>query len=102
MKSGDIVGDYKVIDLAGSGGMGAVYKSEEVMSKRVGAMKELQTGLGSDPDDVQRFEREIEVQARLHHPNIVTLYNAVRDAHSIALIMEYVEGESLQRILERG
>lgn len=102
IKNGDIVGDYKVIDLAGSGGMAAVYKIEHTISKRIEAMKVLPVGIGSGPEEVQRFEREIEVQARLHHPNIVALYNAVRDSSSIALIMEYVEGESLQRILERG
>jgi serine/threonine-protein kinase len=51
---------------------------------------------------VQRFEREIQVQARLHHPNIVGLYNAVRQGESIVLVMEYVEGESLQRMVEAG
>ena len=102
IKKGDTVGDYKIIDLAGSGGMGDVYKIEHVITKRVEAMKVLPTGIGSGPEDVQRFEREIEVQARLHHPNIVALYNAVRDDQSIALIMEYVEGESLERILRRG
>ncbi|HEV3334271.1 MAG TPA: serine/threonine-protein kinase [Bryobacteraceae bacterium] len=102
IKKGDIVGDYKVIDLAGSGGMAAVYKIEHIISKRIEAMKVLPVGIGSGPEEVRRFEREIEVQARLHHPNIVALYNAVRDSSSIALIMEYVEGESLQLILERG
>ena len=102
LKIGDIVGDYKVIDHAGSGGMGIVYKIEHVLTKRVEAMKMLLTGIGTGPDDVRRFEREIEVQARLHHPNIVTLYNAVRDDHSIALLMEYVEGQSLESMLKRG
>ena len=102
IKTGDIVGDYKVIDLAGSGGMGAVYKIEHVITKRIEAMKVLPLGIGSGPEEVQRFEREIQVQARLHHPNIAAVYNAVRDDTSIALIMEYVEGQSLQRMLEAG
>jgi serine/threonine-protein kinase len=102
IKTGDRVGDYRVIGFAGSGGMGTVYKIEHVITKRVEAMKMLPVGIGSDPEEVHRFEREIQVQARLHHPNIASLYNAVRDGHSIALIMEYVEGESLQRKLERG
>jgi serine/threonine-protein kinase len=101
IKCGDTLGDYKVIDLAGFGGMGAVYKIEHVITKRVEAMKVLPTGIDSDPEDVKRFEREIEVQARLHHPGVVALYNAVRDDQSIALIMEYVDGESLQHLLER-
>ena len=102
IKRGDTVGDYKVIDLAGSGGMGAVYKIEHVITKRIEAMKVLPLGIGIGPEEVQRFEREIQVQARLHHPNIAAVYNAVRDAGSIALIMEYVEGQSLQRMLEGG
>jgi serine/threonine-protein kinase len=99
---GDVIGDYKVIDTAGSGGMGAVYKIEHVITKRIEAMKILPSGLSTDPEQVQRFEREIQLQARLHHPNIVALYNALRDERSIALVMEFVEGEPLQRMLEAG
>ena len=102
VKNGDAFGDYKVIDLAGSGGMGAVYKIEHSITKRVEAMKLVPLGVSSESELVQRFEREIQVQARLHHPNIVGVYNAVRDGRSIALVMEYVEGECLQRMLERG
>src|SRR6516164_1983234 len=99
---GDIVGDYRVIAIAGSGGMGAVYKIEHLITKRIEAMKLLPPGSSSVPDQMQRFEREIQVQARLHHPNIVGLYNAVRLGESSALVMEYVEGESLQRMVEAG
>jgi serine/threonine-protein kinase len=102
MKNGDAFGDYKVIDLAGSGGMATVYKIEHSITKRVEAMKLLPIGVTSESEQVQRFEREIQVQARLHHPNIVAVYNAVRDGRSIALVMEYVEGECLQSTLERG
>ena len=99
---GDIVGDYRVIEIAGAGGMGAVYKIEHIITRRIEAMKILPPSSSSDPEQIQRFEREIQVQARLHHPNIVALYNAVRDGASIALVMEFVEGESLQRKLEAG
>jgi serine/threonine protein kinase len=96
---GDVVGDYTVIGIAGSGGMGVVYKIEHVITKRIEAMKLLPPGLSSDPEQVRRFEREIQLQARLHHPNIVALYTAVRDSGSTALVMEYVEGESLQHMV---
>jgi serine/threonine-protein kinase len=102
IRIGDAVGDYRVIDIAGSGGMGTVYKIEHQITKRIEAMKLLPPSSNGDPEQVQRFEREIQVQARLHHPNIVTLYNAVRDGDSTALVMEFVEGESLQRMLEAG
>jgi serine/threonine protein kinase len=102
IQKGDIVGDYAVLGLLGSGGMGAVYKIEHLITKRIEAMKVLPLSLGSGPDEERRFEREIQVQARLHHPNIAALYNAVRQGDSIALIMEFVEGESLQHVLQRG
>jgi hypothetical protein len=102
IQTGDVVGDYRVIEIAGSGGMGAVYKIEHVITRRVEAMKLLPPGSSSDPEQVHRFEREIQVQARLHHPNIVELYNAVREGNWIALVMEFVEGESLQHMLEAG
>jgi serine/threonine-protein kinase len=102
IQTGDVVGDYRVIEIAGSGGMGAVYKIEHIITKRVEAMKLLPPGSNSDPEQVQRFEREIQVQARLHHPNIVELYNAVRDGNLIGLVMEFVEGESLQHMMESG
>ncbi len=91
-----------MIEIAGAGGMGAVYKIEHIITRRIEAMKILPPSSSSDPEQIQRFEREIQVQARLHHPNIVALYNAVRDGASIALVMEFVEGESLQRKLEAG
>jgi serine/threonine-protein kinase len=99
---GDIVGDYKVIGICGSGGMGSVYKIEHLITKRVEAMKLLPTGPDNELEQVQRFEREIQVQARLHHPNIAALYNAIREGGSIALVMEFVEGEPLARLLEPG
>jgi len=102
IRVGDVVGEYTVTDIAGFGGMGTVYKIEHIITKRIEAMKLLPPGSSSDTEQVRRFEREIQVQARLHHPNIVGLYNAVRDGDSIALIMEFVEGECLQRRVEAG
>src|SRR5690349_10499914 len=93
---------YRILAPVASGGMGSVYKIEHLLSKRIEAMKILPGGLTADSEQIQRFEREIQVQARLSHPNIAALYTAVRDTNSIAIIMEFVEGESLQRMLEAG
>jgi len=102
LQVGEVVGEYKVIGIAGSGGMGTVYKIEHLITRRVEAMKLLPAGLSVEPEQVNRFEREIQVQARLHHPNIVALYNAIRENDSIALVMEFVEGDSLQRMVASG
>jgi serine/threonine protein kinase len=101
-KSGDICGDYRVIGALGAGGMGAVYKVEHVMTRRVEAMKVLDSDLTGGSDDAQRFLREIQVQAQLHHPNIAAVYNAFREGNHAVMVMEFVEGESLKARLERG
>ena len=101
LKAGDIVGGHRVIELAGCGGMGTVYKTEHLITRRIEAMKVLPLGVGSGAEEIQRFEREIQVQARLQHPNIAALYSASRERNAIALIMEYVEGESLASLLAR-
>ena len=58
---GDAVGDYRVIGIAGSGGMGTVYKIEHVITRRIEAMKLLPPGASDDPEQVSRFEREIQL-----------------------------------------
>jgi serine/threonine protein kinase len=100
-QTGDIVGGHRILELAGSGGMGAVYKAEHLLTGRVEELKVLSLGIASGDDEIARFEREIRVQARLQHPNIAALYGASLERGAIALVMEYVDGESLARLLER-
>jgi serine/threonine-protein kinase len=102
IRIGDVIDNYRVTDIVGSGGMGAVYKIENLITRRIEAMKLLPPGMSDDPEQARRFEREVQVQARLHHPNIAALYNAVHHGPSIALVMEFVEGESLQRMVAAG
>jgi serine/threonine-protein kinase len=102
IRIGDVIDNYRVTDIVGSGGMGAVYKIENLITRRIEAMKLLPPGVSDDPEQARRFEREVQVQARLHHPNIAALYNAVHHGPSIALVMEFVEGESLQRMVAAG
>ncbi len=102
MKTGDTVGGHRVIELAGSGGMGTVYKAEHLITRRIEAIKVLPLRIGVGTEEILRFEREIQVQARLQHPNIAALYSASRADNAMHLVMEYVEGESLGRILARG
>ncbi len=99
-KPGSVVGDYTVIGTVGSGGMGAVYKVQHVITKRIEALKLLASGR-TDPEQEQRFIREMQVQARLHHPNIAAVYNAFRFYDEFFMVMEFIEGESLEALLAR-
>ena len=99
---GDTVGDYKIVGVLGAGGMGQVYKVRNVLSDRLEAMKVLLPGLVEATDQADRFLREIRVQASLDHPNIAALRTALRIENQLVMIIELVEGTTLQTLLERG
>lgn len=99
---GEQVGDYQVLEILGGGGMGAVYKVRNVLSGRVDAMKVVLENLQDHAEVLDRFLREIRVLASLEHPNIAALRTAQRVDRQILMIMELVEGETLQSALDRG
>jgi uncharacterized protein (TIGR03067 family) len=91
---------YLILDKLGQGGMGVVYKARHRLMDRVVALKVLHPGLLDRPDWVERFRREVRGAARLVHPHIVTAYDAEQAGGSHFLVMEYVEGISLARLVE--
>lgn len=93
--NGLILGDYLVLDRIGAGGMGQVYKAQHKVMKRVVALKTLPQAATKTERAVQRFHREVEVAARLIHPNIVTAYDAGESQGVHYLVMENVEGSDL-------
>lgn len=99
---GEQIGDYQILDILGGGGMGAVYKVRNVLSGRVEAMKVVLENLQGNAEVLDRFLREIRVLASLEHPNIAALRTAQRVEGQILMIMELVEGETLQSMLSRG
>jgi serine/threonine protein kinase len=92
---------YRILGPLGSGGMGAVFKAEHILMARVVALKVLHPGLLAQPAAADRFCQEVRTLARLAHPNIVTAFDAERVEDVLFLVMEYVEGESLDRVLQR-
>src|SRR5579872_3535376 len=96
---GSTLGDYEVVDILGAGGMGKVYKVRNTISDRVEAMKVLLPDLVTEPDLADRFLREIKVQASLEHPNIAGLHTAVRVDNQLLMLMECVEGVTLEQKL---
>lgn len=99
---GEIVGDYRVVGVIGAGGSGEVYRVEHTITRQVQALKALSSGRCHPVDEEERFLREIQLQASLHHPNIASVHNAFFTPEGLALIMEFVEGEPLDAILARG
>ncbi|MBI1897373.1 MAG: protein kinase [Acidobacteria bacterium] len=100
-RTGEIIGPYRILGVAGTGGMGRVFKVEHTITRRIEALKIVAPDWESGPDQFKRFLREIEVHARLSHPNIAAVYNAFRLEDRVALVMEYVEGRPLEALLEQ-
>jgi len=94
---------YRVGELLGVGGMGAVYKAEHLLMERPVALKVLNRELIDKPATIERFRREVRAAARLTHPNIVAAFDAEQAGDVHFLVMEYVEGVSLaRRCMDQG
>lgn len=102
LEVGAVIGDYQIVSLIGQGGMGKVFKVRNLISDRTEAMKVLLPDLDPRPDLVERFLREIKVVAGLEHPNIASLRTALRVGNQLLMIMEFVEGHSLNEMLAVG
>jgi serine/threonine protein kinase len=97
---GTRVGNYRLVELLGSGGMGSVYRAEHVMIGKQVAIKLLHPQAASEPELVQRFLREACASARIGHPNIVEVldFGELAD-RATYLVMEYVPGQQLADLL---
>ncbi len=100
---GRTIAGYKIDSLIGRGGMGAVYKAEQVSMERPVALKVLPKALAKDEKYVMRFLREARAAGELNHPNIVRVYDVGREGDVYFFSMEYVEGKTAhQKVLEDG
>jgi serine/threonine protein kinase len=96
------VGDYELTDFIGKGGMGEVYKGMHTRLRREAAIKQLRLTGADQLKSIQRFFNEARIQASFHHPNIVTLYDFIEERGQLYIVMEYVDGETLERRMERA
>jgi len=94
-------GRYRVIEVIGRGGMGVVYRVEHLRMGKIAAMKVLHRDLASDPDVVQRFEREAAAISRLNHPHTVQVFDFGNAQGNLYLIMELVRGLDMGRVVTR-
>ncbi len=99
---GTRLGPYEIQSAIGQGGMGEVYSATDTRLDRTVAIKVLPADLAADPDRRERFEREAKAIAALNHPHICTLHDVGHEDGTDFLVMERLEGESLQDRLTRG
>jgi serine/threonine protein kinase len=92
---------YRVLEVIGRGGMGVVYRVEHLRMGKIAAMKVLHRDLADDPEVIQRFEREAAAVSKLHHPHTVQVFDFGTAQGALYLIMEYVRGLDLARIIQR-
>jgi eukaryotic-like serine/threonine-protein kinase len=102
LKDGTKLGPYEILSPLGAGGMGEVYRARDTRLDRDVAVKVLPAHLANDAQLKQRFEREARTVSSLNHPHICTLYDIGREGDTDFLVMEYLEGETLMKRLEKG
>ncbi len=102
LQAGTTLGVYEVTAQIGAGGMGEVYRARDTTLDRDVAIKVLPEAFATDQERLARFEREAKVLASLNHPNIAAIYGLEKSGEAPALVLELVEGPTLQDRIAKG
>ena len=99
---GQTISHYKITEKIGKGGVGEVWKAKDTKLGREVAIKTLPEEFAQDTDRLARFEREAKLLASLNHPNIAAIYGLEEHQGSRFLVLELVEGDTLDEQIKRG
>jgi eukaryotic-like serine/threonine-protein kinase len=99
---GTRIREYEILEMIGAGGMGAVYRARHVLLDEVRAIKLIQARLADESEFTERFIREAKILVKLHHPNLIQLYEfGTLEDETLFMVLEYVKGESVLSLMQR-